>query len=112
MAEVNIYICYIDNISNALEVTYNLLKITLRNVIKTQSRRTAVFIDRVMNFSTREWRPFVLQLKTYRVKSKIEPVLELIFQVQNIYLIYTWLMVYTVMMHLDTNIFLFLLIFF
>ena len=112
MAEVNIYICYIDNISNALEVTYNLLKITLRNVIKTQSRRTAVFIDRVMNFSTREWRPFVLQLKTYRVKSKIEPVLELIFQVQNIYLIYTWLMVYTVMVHLDTNIFLFLLIFF
>ena len=78
MAEVNIYICYIDNISNALGVTYNLLKITLRNVIRTQSRRTAAFIDSVMNFSTREWRPFVLHLKTYRVKSKIEPVLELI----------------------------------
>ena len=54
MAEVNICICYINNISNVLGVTYNLLKITLRNVIRTQSRRTAVFINSVIDFSTRE----------------------------------------------------------
>jgi len=52
MAEVNIYICYIDNISNALGVIYKLLKITFRNVIRTQGRRTAVFIDSVIDFST------------------------------------------------------------
>ena len=54
MAEVNICICYINNISNVLGVTYNLLKITLRNVIRTQGRRTAVFINSVIDFSTRE----------------------------------------------------------
>ena len=54
MAEVNIYICYIDNISNVLGVTYNLLKITLRNMIRIQGRRTATFINSVVDFSIRE----------------------------------------------------------
>ena len=54
MAEVNIYICYINNISNVLGVTYNLLKITLRNMIRIQGRRTATFIDSVVDFSIRE----------------------------------------------------------
>ena len=54
MAKVNIYIFAINNISNTLEVTYYLLKMTPRNVIRTWDRKTTIFVDSIIDFSTRE----------------------------------------------------------
>ena len=54
MAKINIYIYYIDNISNTLEITYYFFKVTPRNLIRICDRRTIAFIDSVINFSIRE----------------------------------------------------------
>ena len=55
MTEVNICICYVDNISNALEITYYLLKIKKCDQ-DLEQKKTTVFVDNIIDFSTREWR--------------------------------------------------------
>ena len=54
VAEINTCICYIDNVSDTLGVTYYPLKVTSRNMIRSQSRRTTVLIDNVIDFSAKE----------------------------------------------------------
>jgi len=48
IAKINIWVHYINNISNTLSITYYLFKVILRNMIQTQSKQTATFIDSII----------------------------------------------------------------
>jgi len=51
MTEIDAGICYIDNISNTLKVTYYLFKIVPKNIIRAWNKQTAILYNSIVNFS-------------------------------------------------------------